>query len=144
MFARPIANNQAKDVSSLNDPSDNSSPDNSSVFDDILLAVREPSVIRGQERSRAFMSTQKLLFERSSQRKSSGFERVKEIFDIDSIDISEQTVDIPEQTADIAVQQEQVEQMKQPIRRGRDRSPGREPERRCGGMGYVSERTDGG
>ena len=63
MFARPIANNQAKDVPSLNNPPDNSSADNSSPdnappdnappdnspfdnsspSDDILLAMREPS-----------------------------------------------------------------------------------------------------
>ena len=67
LFARSIANNQAKDVSSLNNSSDNSSSDNSSSdnsssdnssfddlssSDDILLAMR----------------------------KSSEFERVKEIF----------------------------------------------------------------
>ena len=68
-------NNQAKDVSSF----DNS--DNSSSSDDTLLAVRKSSVIRDKERSHEFMNRQKLLFE-----------QVKEIFDIDSIDISEQTM----------------------------------------------------
>ena len=92
-------NNQAKDVSSLNNPSDNSSSDNSSSSDD-MLAMRESSVIRDKERPRGFMNRQKLLFERSSQRKPSEFERVKETFNIDPIDILEQAADIPEQAAD--------------------------------------------
>ena len=46
LFAKSIANNQAKDVSSLNNSFDNSSSDNSSLddlssFDDIMLAMRE-------------------------------------------------------------------------------------------------------
>ena len=52
LFARFIANNQAKDVLSLNNLFDNSSFNDSSSFDDILLAMKE----------------------------SSEFERVKEIF----------------------------------------------------------------
>ena len=93
-----------------------------------MFAVREPSVIRGKGRSRESMSRQKLLFERSSQREPSGFERVEETFNIDSINI-------PEQAADIAVQQEHVEQMEQPIRRGRGRPPSRECERRGNNRG---------
>ena len=65
-----------------------------------MLAMRESSVIRDKERSREFMNRQKLLFERFSQRKSSEFERVKETFNIDSIDILEQAADISEQAVD--------------------------------------------
>ena len=95
-------NNQAKDVSSF----DNF--DNSFSSDDTLLAVRESFVIRDKERSHEFMNRQKLLFE-----------QVKEIFDIDSIDISEQKMN----------QMNQMNQMKQSIRRSRDRSSNRERER---------------
>ena len=56
-----------------------------------------------KERSREFMNKQKLLFKRFNQRKSSKFERVKEIFKIDSIDTFEQTIDIFKQTIDIAM-----------------------------------------
>ena len=95
-----------------------------------MLAMRESSVIRDKERSREFMNRQKLLFERFNQRKSSEFERMKETFNIDSIDIPEQTVDISEQAVDIAMQQEHVQQMKQSIRRGRGRPSGRKRGRR--------------
>ena len=74
-----------------------------------MLAVKESSVIRDKKRSREFMSRQKLLFERFSQRKSSEFKRVKETLNIDFIDIFEQTVDISKQTIDIAMQQKHVE-----------------------------------
>ena len=106
-------NNQAKDVSSLDNP------DNSSSSVDTLLAVRESSVIRGKERLHEFMNRQELLFERFSRREPSGFEQVKEIFDIDSIDIPKQAVN----------QVGQMNQVKQSIRRPRGRPPGRERER---------------
>ena len=121
MFARSsiAANNQAKDVSLF----DNSFSNNLSSSDDILLAVRKSSMIRDKERSHKFINRQKLLFEQSSQRKSSEFERVKEIFNIDSIDI-------PKQTMQQVNQVNQMNQMEQSIRRPRDRSSGRERERR--------------
>ena len=95
-------NNQAKDVFSF----DNS--DNSFSSDDTLLAVKKSSVIRDKKRLHEFMNRQKLLFE-----------QVKEIFDIDSIDISEQTMN----------QMNLMNQMKQSIRRSRDRPSNRERER---------------
>ena len=116
-------NNQAKDVSSF----DNSY--NSFLFDDTLLAVRELSVIRGKERSHEFMNRQKLLFE-----------QVKELFDIDSIDIPEQTMNQMNQMNQVnqvnqvnrmnqVNQVNQVNQMKQSIRRPRGRPSGKERER---------------
>ena len=75
--------------------------------------MRKSRVIRDKERSHEFMNKQEFLFERSSRRKSSEFEQVKEIFDIDSIDIPEQTMN----------------QMKHSIRRSRDRSSDRKRER---------------
>ena len=128
LFARSIVNNQAKDVLSLNNLSDNLSFDLSSSDD--MFAMRELSVIRDKERSREFMNRQKLLFKQFSQRKLSEFKRVKETFNIDSIDIFEQTVDIFKQTIDIAMQQKHVNQMKQSICRDRDRSSKRKRERR--------------
>ena len=65
-------NNQAKDVFSF----DNS--DNSFLFDDTLLAMKKLSVIRDKERLHEFMNRSKLLFE-----------QVKEIFNLDFIDIFE-------------------------------------------------------
>ena len=54
---------------------------------------------------------------------------MKEIFSKDFIDIFEQTVNIFKQTINIAMQQKHVEQIKQSIRRDRDRSSGKEFER---------------
>ena len=47
-----------------------------------------------RKRSRKFINKQKLLFKRFSQQKSFKFKRVKEIFNIDFIDIFKQTIDI--------------------------------------------------
>ena len=65
---------------------------------------------------------------------------MEETFNIDPTDIPEQTVNIPEQAADTAVQQEHVEQVEQPIRRGRDRPSGRESETRGGNRNAEDNR----
>ena len=125
MFAKFIVNNKAKNVLLLNNSFNNLFFDISffnSFLSDDMLAMKKSFVIRNKERSRKFINKQKLLFNRFNQRKSSKYKRVKEIFNIDSIDISKQTIDIFKQTIDIAMQQKHVEQMKQSIRRGRDRS----------------------
>ena len=54
---------------------------------------------------------------------------MKETFNIDFIDNFEQTIDIFKQTVNIAMQQKHVEQMKQSIRRDRDRLSDKEFER---------------
>ena len=79
-------NNQAKDVFSFDHF------DDLFTSDDTLLAIKKSSVIRDKKRSREFINKQKLLFKRFSRRKSFEFEQIKEIFDIDFIDISEQTM----------------------------------------------------
>ena len=84
-------NNQAKSVFLRNNSSDNSFSDNSFSSDNILLAMKKSF---DKERSREFMKIQKLLFKRSNQQMSFEFKRVKEIFNIDSIDIYNQTIDI--------------------------------------------------
>ena len=72
LFAKSIANNQAKDVSSLNNSFDNSSSDNS--FSDNSSLDNSSSDNSSSDDS--FSSDDILL----SMRESSEFERVKEIF----------------------------------------------------------------